>query len=187
MGGHDHSLRSTRRSRLTRTSVLLATLALTVTDAVVLAPAAHADSPPVARDDVARTDSGAGVNVYVTTNDFDPDGDSFGVAEIAIPAHGTVGNGGNSIFYTPDPGFSGIETISYTVQDSTGASSIGTARVWVDTGAAGSESPVADEDYSVVYQDGVVGFTTADLLANDDDPQGQTLTIAAVSEPSNDG
>ena len=30
-------------------------------------------------------------------------------------------------------------------------------------------------------------FTTADLLANDDDPQGQALTVVAVSEPSNDG
>ena len=42
-------------------------------------------------------------------------------------------------------------------------------------------------DYTVVYQDATVGFTTADLLANDDDPQGQTLTVVAVSEPSNDG
>ena len=32
-----------------------------------------------------------------------------------------------------------------------------------------------------------MAFTTADLLANDNDPQGQTLTVVAVSEPSNDG
>ena len=29
--------------------------------------------------------------------------------------------------------------------------------------------------------------TTGDLIANDDDPQGQALSAVAVSEPSNDG
>src|SRR4051812_36880655 len=100
MGGHDHSLRGTRRSRLTRASVLLATLALTATDALMLGPAAHAASPPVARDDVARTDSGASINVFVATNDFDPDGDAFSVVAATTPLHGTVVNGSNYIGYT---------------------------------------------------------------------------------------
>ena len=136
---------------------------------------------------MARTDSGATVSVFVTTNDFDPDGDPFGVVEVATPAHGSVDNGGNFFNYTPDPGFSGIETITYRLRDTHGLLSLGTARVWVDSGVAGAESPVADDDYAVVYQDATVGFTTGDLIANDDDPQGQALSVVAVSEPSNDG
>ncbi|MEO8266214.1 MAG: hypothetical protein ABI706_11995, partial [Ilumatobacteraceae bacterium] len=38
---------------------------------------ASAASPPVARDDVARTDTATQVFVAVTGNDFDPDGDGF--------------------------------------------------------------------------------------------------------------
>ena len=44
-----------------------------------------------------------------------------------------------------------------------------------------------DTDYFYVYQGSSVGFTTAQLLANDSDPQNQTLTVVAVSEPSNNG
>ena len=148
---------------------------------------AHAASPPVARDDVARTDTGALVSLFVIDNDFDPDGDPFSVVEAATPAHGSVAFGGNFVNYTPDPGFSGMEEITYTIQDSTGDAGLGTARVWVDTGVSGPESPVPDDDYAVVYQGASVAFTTAQLLANDDDPQSETLSVVAVSEPSNDG
>src|SRR6187399_2930650 len=159
MGGHDHSLRGTRRPLLSRTSILLAALALTATDAVALGSVAHAASPPVARDDVARTDAGATVSVFVTDNDYDPDGDQFSVVDVTTPPHGTVGFGGNFFNYTPDPGFAGIETITYTIEDSTGASSTGTARVWVDSGTPGPGSPIANDDYAVVYQAANVGFT----------------------------
>ena len=60
--------------------------------------------------------------------------------------------------------------------------------MWVDTGVlSGAHSPDANTDYRYVYQGSSVGFTTAQLLANDSDPQGQALTVVAVSEPSNDG
>ena len=51
----------------------------------------------------------------------------------------------------------------------------------------GGQSPVLDVDYLVVYQGSSVGFTAAQLLANDDDPQGEALTVVAVSEPGDDG
>ena len=38
-------------------------------------------------------------------------------------------------------------------------------------------------DYFVVYQGSSVGFTVADLLANDNEPQGQPMTVLAISEP----
>ena len=38
-----------------------------------------------------------------------------------------------------------------------------------------------------MYQGSSVGFTTAQLLANDSDPEDQPITVAVVSEPSNNG
>ena len=180
MGGSDHNIRNPRRlSRARCTALVMSTLTLASTGALVFASPALAASPPVAGDDVARTDSGVTVTVFVTTNDFDPDGDPFSVVAAATPAHGSVEHGGNFVNYTPDPGFSGIDEIVYTVEDSTGASSQGTARVWVDSGVAGPDSPFADDDYSVVYQGATVGITRhrPSCSSNDDDPQGQALIV----------
>ena len=60
--------------------------------------------------------------------------------------------------------------------------------MWVDTGtASAAQSPNTQTDYFYVYQGSSVGFTTAQLLDNDVDPNGQLLTVVAVSEPSNNG
>ncbi len=60
--------------------------------------------------------------------------------------------------------------------------------VWVDTRAeSGAESPDANTDYLYVYQGSSVGVHHRAALANDSDPQNQTLTVVAVSEPSNNG
>ena len=47
--------------------------------------------------------------------------------------------------------------------------------------------PDVNTDHPTSTKELSVGFTTARLLANDSDPQNQTLTVVAVSEPSNDG
>ena len=158
-------------------------LALTVPGVSTVSAA----SPPVARDDVARTDAATTVNSLVVGNDFDPDGDGFSVISIVTPAHGTVANFGSSINYTPDAGFSGVESITYTIQDSTGSTANAVLTVWVDTGVLGPDSPVTGRDYTYVYQGASVAVTTAELLSNDSDPQGQALTVVAVSEPGLDG
>ena len=44
-----------------------------------------------------------------------------------------------------------------------------------------------DIDYMYVYQGSSVSLTTAELLSNDIDPQGQALTVVAVSEPGIEG
>ena len=56
-----------------------------------------------------RVRDGAGVALG---NDFDPDGDGFGVVGVD-PAHGAVSFSPNFVNYTPDAGFSGMESVSY--------------------------------------------------------------------------
>ena len=106
------------------------------------------------------------------------------------PAHGTITSFGTTHFnYLPDSGFSGTDTVTYTLRDSTtGATAEGSVVVRVDAGVAGDQTPNPGIDYFVVYQGSSVGFTVADLLANDRDPQGQLLTRGGgVGAGSNDG
>src|SRR4029079_1183640 len=143
--------------------------------------------PAVAGDDVTRTDNGQTVSVFTATNDFDPDRDACAVSRVETPPHGTVESFGNGFNYTPNPGFSGVETITYRIRDDHGLISTGTAIVYVDTGVIGPETPLLHTDYLSVYQGSSVSFTTTELLGNDADPQSQPLTVVAVSEPSTDG
>ena len=169
--------------------VCLATLVSSFAIATAGSPA-HAAEAPVARDDVERTSVGAAVTVRVLDNDFDPDGDSIRIASVDNPDNGTVSytpNSSTSLFYTPVPGFSGIETITYTVRDATGLTATGLATVWVSATNDSSQLPALRPDYYFVYQGSSVQFDTAELLANDSDPQGQDITVVAVSEPSNNG
>ena len=176
------------RAPLSKTGVAVLTALSTLAVSITMSAPAAAVSPPVARADVVRTDNGAQVFVSPLGNDYDPDGDGFSIVSVDNPAHGTI-NGvfTNGFYYTPTSGYSGTDTITYTIEDTTGASDVGTVAVWVDSGVSGPESPDPGRDHLVVYQGSSIAFTAADLLVNDSDPQGQLLTVVAVSEPSNVG
>ena len=82
---------------------------------------------PVAANDVALTNAATTVQVITSGNDFDPDGDSFSVVAVDRPANGRIdGFGGNFFNYTPNPGFAGIDTITYRLRDSHGLLATGT-------------------------------------------------------------
>ena len=64
---------------------------------------------------------------------------------VTTPPHGIVDFNSSQVFYTPNAGFSGMETITYQLRDDHGLLSTGTLRVWVDTGVLGDQSPSAIE------------------------------------------
>ncbi len=171
---------------------MLMALATVVSSIAITAvsPTVNAATAPVARADVARTNAGASSGaLFVLANDFDPDGDGLTLVEVSTPAHGTVSFNNSYISsYTPNAGFSGVETLTYTIRDDEGLTATSTLTVWVDTGTVTQPSaPNPQTDYFYVYQGSSVGFTTAQLLDNDVDPNNQPLTVVAVSEPSNNG
>ena len=158
----------------------LATVAALIAITATTMPTVEAASAPVARGDVARTNAGAFVQVRVVDNDFDPDGDSFSVIEVATPANGTTSIAGwyARQLHTRRRVLRRRDRSPTRSRDSTGLTSVGTLTVWVDTGVlSGAQSPDANTDYRYVYQGSSVGFTAAQLLANDSDPQGQALTV----------
>ena len=142
--------------------------ASTVSVAVGGAP----DGAPTARPDQAVTDANVPVRVAVLANDTDPDGDPLTVTG-AGAAHGAVAlNPDGAITYTPDAGFTGVDTITYSISDGRGGAA--TSTVAVTVGAA----PIARPDQATTSSG--VPVTVA-VLANDTAADGATLTVTAAN------
>jgi LPXTG-motif cell wall-anchored protein len=140
------------------------------------------NDPPIARDDLASTFKGTAVSIPVLDNDSDietPNG-SLVITTAGGAIHGSASIQGAEILYTPDAGYIGSDSFTYTIQDEGGATSTATVNVTV---ADQSAAPVAQNDAISVDEDGTV---TADLIGNDTDPNpGDTLTISNVTDGSN--
>jgi hypothetical protein len=74
--------------------------------------------PPVAIDDVAVTTVDQDVTLDVLTNDSDPNGEALSVSAITQGSNGAaVNNLDGTVTYTPDSGFIGEDTFTYTASD----------------------------------------------------------------------
>jgi hypothetical protein len=132
------------------------------------------NDPPVAQDDSAMTTAGVPVSIDVLANDSDPDGDALELAAVAPAGNGTTSIIGGQVRYEPNPGFVGTDVFAYTVRDPQGAEA--TASVTVTVGPENS-APIAQDDVLVT---GLTTTAVADVLANDSDADGDTLTIVEL-------
>jgi outer membrane protein OmpA-like peptidoglycan-associated protein len=141
--------------------------------------------PPSAKDDSAITDEGQPVTVSVLANDTDPDGDSLEVSATTPPANGSVANNGKTVTYIPKPGFFGVDRFTYVASDGRGGSSnAATVTVTVRQGGNGGQNqpPNANDDSASTSAGRAV---TISVLANDTDPDGDSLTVSATTQPTN--
>jgi len=134
---------------------------------------------PVAADDNATTSEDIAVDIDVLANDSDVDGDTLTVADVTQASNGSVTNNGGNVTYTPDTNFTGIDTFTYTVDDGNGGQDIAT--VTVDVGGT-NDDPVANDDAATTDEDVAV---TIPVLANDSDPDGDTLSVDSVTDGAN--
>lgn len=89
---------------------------------------------PVAVADSAFTVTGVPVVIAVLANDTDPNGDAVTITKAGDPPHGTAAiNENGTITYTPDAGYNGKDSFSYTIADGRGGSA--TQAVSVSTSA----------------------------------------------------
>jgi immune inhibitor A len=136
---------------------------------------------PDAQDDSATTQRDSAVTIAVTSNDSDPDGDPLTVTDVSDPPHGTAVDSGNgSITYTPDSGFTGNDSFTYTVADGRGGSD--TATVNVTVSEPPNRDPIARDDTATVKKNKSVRVL---VLANDSDPDGDSLTVTRATDPAN--
>ena len=134
---------------------------------------------PVAVPDFATTNEDITVTVDVTANDSDADGDSLTVTNVSGASNGTASVIGNQVRYVPDPGFSGSETLTYTISDGNGGTDSASLSITINMV---NDPPVANNDSASTNED---TSTTISVLSNDTDGDGDTLSIQSVSNPPN--
>jgi hypothetical protein len=81
----------------------------------------------------------------VRANDSDPDGDTLTVTSVTNPPHGTASLNGGNVVYTPDAGWTGVDTFGYSVSDGNGGTDSATVNVTTNM-PSGSTIHVADLD-----------------------------------------
>jgi hypothetical protein len=84
---------------------------------------------PVVRNDSAETLPGTPVSIDVLANDSSVN-PPLAVQGVGQPGHGSASTDGNSVTYSPTPGFSGSDSFSYTACDASGL--CGEAQVTVE-------------------------------------------------------
>ena len=136
--------------------------------------------PPTANNDEAATDKGVAVIIDVLANDTDPETNlnPASVAIVTAPANGTTSvDATGKVTYTPNPGFSGVDTFQYTVADTGGlVSNVATVTIVVN------DPPVANNDTATTPEDIAVAIN---ILANDTDSDGTIVptSLVIVTQP----
>ncbi len=112
-------------------------------------------------------------------NDTDVDGNALTIASVTSSTGGTaVLNPDGTVTFTPNANFNGAASFSYVASDGTATSNSATVTVNV---AAVNHAPVANADILAATEDTPITYTAAQLLGNDTDVDGNTLTIASVT------
>jgi len=133
----------------------------------------------------------------VTLTGSDPDGDTLAFAVVDQPANGTVsapapascdpsGECTTTVTYTPSPNFPQGTTavddpFTFTVSDGSATSAKGTVAVTVNPVP---DDPVAADDLATTPED---TGTTVDVLANDTDADGNSLTVTSAGPTAEPG
>ena len=140
------------------------------------------NTSPTANDDSAMTEFNQMVTLDTIANDTDPENDNLTITNVGQPANGTatIVSNGTQIKYTPNPGFSGVDIFDYTISDGNGGTAMATETVTVKP--APNTKPTANDDSAMTEFDQMV---TLDTIANDTDPENDSLTITNVGQPAN--
>ncbi len=149
--------------------------------ATVTVTLAAVNDDPQAQPDSASTEEETAVTVSVLANDSDPDGDALSIESVTGPGDGSAEQVGASVIYTPNTDFRGVDTFAYTVSDGLGGTASAVITIAV---AAVNDAPVARDDAAATDEDAAVAIA---VLANDSDPDGDTLVIESVTQPGNGG
>jgi len=134
--------------------------------------------PPAAADDFETVSEGSSVLIMVLANDTDPDSDDLRVEMVRFPENGdvTLGSDG-AITYRHNGSESGEDLFTYLISDGQASDE---ATVNIDVSPV-NDPPLAVDDQGTVNEGGQVRIA---VLANDIDPENDTLTIVDASGPA---
>ncbi|WP_425617458.1 Ig-like domain-containing protein [Anatilimnocola sp. NA78] len=168
-----------------------------VTEGVATIVVEALNDAPQAADDAYSVAAGASLQVSVAegviANDSDVDAatslTSSMVANLVQgPQHGTlVFNGDGSFTYTPDAGYTGVDTFSYQLNDGMSNSQVAHASITVspEGGSEENVAPVSAADSYTTSVDQTLNVSAPGVLSNDSDLNGDTLTAQIVTSAAN--
>ncbi|MEM7237245.1 MAG: Ig-like domain-containing protein [Pseudomonadota bacterium] len=150
-----------------------ATVVVTVLGQPNLDPVAVADDVATPEDTPLTFDPGA--------NDSDGNGDTVVAFEIfSDPSNGTaIVNGDGTVTYTPNANFNGPDSFEVTVTDGVGGFDTSVVNVTV---TPENDPPTANPDSATTSEGNAV---IIDLLGNDEDIDGDSLSIQSIEDPAN--
>jgi Bacterial Ig domain len=135
---------------------------------------------PVAADDTVTVpeDTATDVTDQLTANDTDIDGDPISVTGVSAATGGGVAFDAGSVTFTPDADAcgEGLAEFDYAISDGNGAAD--SAHATVDVTCV-NDAPVAVDDSAMIDQGS--GLASYDVLANDTDVDGDTLSLVSVA------
>jgi len=140
--------------------------------------------PPVVADDFDTITHADPITVIPTGNDTDPNGGQLLTLTVTcLPTNGVIVNDTvtGMITYTPDSGFLGLDTFCYNICDN-GVPIFCDSGIVVIQVISDNLPPMAADD-TVSSVAGIAA--TRDVLVNDLDPDGNTLTTTILQSPSN--
>lgn len=141
-----------------------------------VAPTAENDDFVVEEDVVLEIDVAT-----LLSNDTDENTAGLRVVEVNSPSNGTVRLEGNTVFFTPNPEFSGSASFDYTIEDAGGLRDQAHVRIAVQSV---NDAPAAEDDADAV-EDQVYRVSVSSLLQNDSDEEDGTVIFNGVASPSN--
>jgi len=154
-----------------------------IVDAYAATLAAGGQPRPTALNDTATTNQDTSVIIDVLANDTDPNNKPLIITNLTQPSNGTatLSVDNKTVTYTPNPGFHGTDTFTYTANNGTVDSNVATVTVTVLNPL--NVAPVAQGDTYYVAKGGVLTVYAPGVLANDTDADGDPLTAILVSGP----
>ena len=145
------------------------------------------NNPPFALIDNATTPEDTPVSIDLLGNDFDIEDGAAGIPLTVTGVEATslmggtvVDNGDGTATYTPAPGFCGLDSFGYTIEDSAGLPGGSVALIVV----ACDSSPTAEDDSANTPLNTSVVITWGD---NDADPEDTTPALDSVDSASAEG
>lgn len=141
---------------------------------------AEINNTPLTVADTVSTTRGVSVTISVLANDSDLDADSLTITGVSRPYAGTATVSGDTIVYQPLSTYVGVDSFTYVVSDGRGGSAGATVSVQVQDPTVPNQPPVATNDSQTIAPNSSV---TINVLANDSDPNGDTLFVTIEIAP----
>ena len=136
--------------------------------------------PIIASDDAGITPSGTPIIIGVKSNDMNPLGGPTTLSDVpqCPPANGTIVIQGDSIIYTPNTGFTGVDKFKYIICNNNFVPVCDTVEVTI---TVSNNAPITENDTVTTT---ACKSILIDVLANDSDPEGNNLEVISVQNLS---